>query len=169
MILGQVQVDLKAMNADMREREKRTMKRTRHHEAFELLQQDEQVRPLLITEAHLLGLPELVQRYLRYAQVVGKESIRVIRLKQTGFMRLQPGQKWLPMVAEQYFTTNPPAYLWHSTIKPFPLLSMSGTDWFSGDHAVMAICLYNSSLSSHWPTRMAQKLIRGRCYATCLR
>jgi hypothetical protein len=91
------------------------MKRTRHYEAFELLQQSEQVRPLLITEAHLLGLPEPVQRYLRYAQVIGKETIRAVRLKQKGFMRLQPGQKWLPMVAEQYFTTNPPrvSLAWH--------------------------------------------------------
>jgi hypothetical protein len=119
------------------------MKRTRHYEAFELLQQSEQVRPLLITEAHLLGLPEPVQRYLRYAQVIGKETIRAVRLKQKGFMRLQPGQKWLPMVAEQYFTTNPPTYLWHGTIKPFPLLSMSGTDRFSDGHGNMLIQLFS--------------------------
>jgi hypothetical protein len=119
------------------------MRRTRHNEAFELLPQDKQVPPVLITEAHLLILPEPVQRYLRYAHVVGKETIRTVRLKQTGFMRLQPNQKWLPMVAEQYFSTDPPSYLWHGTIQPFPLVSMSGTDRFSDGHGNMHIQLFS--------------------------
>ena len=117
------------------------MKRTIHNEALALLQQAEQVQLGLITEAQVLGLPEPAQRYLRYAQVVGKESIRTVRLKQQGFMRMQPGQKWLPMVAEQYVTTTPPAFLWHTKIQPFPLISISGTDRFSDGHGSMRIKL----------------------------
>jgi hypothetical protein len=63
------------------------MNRTMRNEARELLQQGQQARPILITEAHLLGLPEVVQRYLRYSQVVGKETIRSVRLKQIGKIR----------------------------------------------------------------------------------
>jgi hypothetical protein len=77
------------------------MKRTRHHEALALLQQSEQAQAMLITDAHLTGLPEPVQRYLRYAGVVGKAPIRTVRLKQHGWMRQQPGQKWMPLDAEQ--------------------------------------------------------------------
>ncbi len=117
------------------------MRSTIRNQALELLQHGEQAPPVLITEAHLIGLPEPTQRYLSYAQVVGKETIRTVRLKQKGFMRQQPGQKWLPLVAEQYFTTNPPAFLWHGTIHPFPLVSMSATDRFSDGHGNMLIKL----------------------------
>jgi hypothetical protein len=44
----------------MIERQESVMKRTRHDEASELLQQGEQIHPPLIMEAHLLGLPETV-------------------------------------------------------------------------------------------------------------
>ena len=119
------------------------MKRTIHHEAFELLQQGEQAQPGLITEAQHLSLPEVVQRYLSYAGVVGKAPIRTVRLKQQGVMTLQPGQKWFPFDAEQYFTTTPPAFLWHATIQPFPLVSISATDRFSDGHGSMRIKLWS--------------------------
>ena len=119
------------------------MKHTIHHEAFELLQQCEQAQPDPITEAKVLGLPEPMQRYLSYAQIVGKEPIRTVRLKQQGFMKQRPGQKWLPLVAEQYFTTAPPAFLWHATIRPFPLVSISATDQFSDGHGNMLIKLWS--------------------------
>ena len=117
------------------------MKHTIHLEAFELLQQGEQAQPDLITQAQVLGLPEVTQRYLSYAQVVGKEAIRSVRLKQQGFMRMQPGQKLLPIVAEQYYTTTPPAFLWHGTIQPFPLASISATDRFADGHGNMSVKL----------------------------
>lgn len=119
------------------------MSRTIRNEALTLLQQGEQAPPVLITDAHVLGLPEPVQRYLSYAHVVGKETIRTVRLKQQGSMRQQPGQKWLPLVAEQYFTTNPPAFLWHCTIQPFPLGSISATDRFSDGHGNMLVKLWS--------------------------
>ena len=117
------------------------MKHTIQNEAFELVQQTEQAKSGLITEAQVLGLPEPVQRYLNYAQVVGKDPIRTVRLTQQGFMRTQPGQKWLPMVAEQSFTIPPPAFLWHCTMRPFPLVWISATDRFSEGHGSMRIKL----------------------------
>src|SRR2546421_5096353 len=117
------------------------MKHTIQNEAFELVQQAEQAQPGLITQAKVMGLPEPVQRYLNYAQVVGKDPIHTVRLTQQGFMRTQPGQKWLPLVAEQFFTTTPPAFLWHCTMRPFPLVWVSATDRFSEGHGSMRIKL----------------------------
>jgi hypothetical protein len=51
----------------------KAMSSTIYNEAFKLLQQGEQAPPVLITDAHILGLPEPAQRYLRYAQVVGRD------------------------------------------------------------------------------------------------
>lgn len=117
------------------------MSRTIRNETRELLQHSQQARPALITEAQVRRLPAPVQRYLRYAQVVGKEPIRTVRLKQQGVMRTQPGQKWMPVVAEQYFTTQPPAFLWYATMRPFPLVWISGIDRFSDGHGSMRIKL----------------------------
>lgn len=117
------------------------MKQTIQNEVFEQVQQAEQARPGLITEAQVLGLPEPVQRYLKYARVVGKDPIRTVRLTQQGFMRTQPDQKWLPMVAEQAFTTTPPAFLWHCTMRPLPLVWITATDRFSEGHGSMRIKL----------------------------
>ena len=120
------------------------MRRTIHEDELALLQHSEQAQPGVISEAQVLGLPEPLQRYLRYAQVVDKEPIHAVRLKQQGFMRMQPGQKWLPMVAEQCFTTKPPAFLWHTTIRPFPLVSISAIDRFSNGHGNMRIKLWSA-------------------------
>ena len=118
-------------------RKQRAMNGTIQREALILLQHSEQAQPGLITQAQVLGLPEVAQRYLSYAGVVGKVPIRTVRLKQQGDVRTQPGQKWLPLVAEQYFTATPPAFLWHGTMGLFPLVSMSGTDRFTGGHGSM--------------------------------
>jgi hypothetical protein len=91
-----------------------------------------------------LGLPEQMQRYLRYAQVVGKAPIRTVRLTQDGVMRTQPGQKWLPFVAQQYFTTKPPAFLWHATMRFLPFVWVSATDQFSQGHGSMRIKLLSA-------------------------
>ena len=117
------------------------MTRTTHNDGLALLQQSEQAQPGLITQAQVLDLPDVMQRYLRYAGVVDKELIRTIRLKQHGFMRTQPGQKWMPLVAEQYFTTTTPAFLWNCTMRPFPLAWISATDRFTEGRGSMVIKL----------------------------
>src|SRR5579859_8122678 len=102
--------------------------------ALELWQQSEQTHPVLITDADVLRLPEAMQRYLRYVHVVGKEPIQTVRLKQRGSFRTYPGQKWLPMVAEEYFTTKPFAFLWCGKIQLVPLILISARDRFSDGH-----------------------------------
>jgi len=71
----------------------------------------------VVREEENVPLPEPVQRWLRHANVVGRDRIRTVRLKQKGFFRQSPHQPWMPFVAEQYYTTDPPAFLWHATIK----------------------------------------------------
>lgn len=119
----------------------RAMTRTTHNDGPALLQHSEQTQLGFITQAQMLDLPDVLQRYLNYAHVVGKEPIRTVRLRQKGFMRTQPSQKWMPLVAEQYFTTTPPAFLWSCTMQPFPLAWISATDQFTRGHGSMIIKL----------------------------
>ena len=60
------------------------MRNTIHHDGLDLVQYGEQAQPRVISEDQVLGLPEPLQRYLRYAQVVGKAPIRTVRLTQAG-------------------------------------------------------------------------------------
>jgi len=100
-----------------RERKQREMNRTTHNQARELLLQGQQEHPVLITQTHLLGLPEVVQRYLRYSQVVGKERIRTVRLKQLGKFRQNAQQPWMKLDAEEYYSVNPPGFVWVGTVR----------------------------------------------------
>src|SRR4051812_5752453 len=65
-----------------------------------------------ITEANLARLPEPVQRWLHYAQVVGTEHLFAVRLKQEGEFRLGEDRGWMSYTAEQYFTIDPPGFIW---------------------------------------------------------
>ena len=120
------------------------MRSTIHNDGLALLQHSEPPQPGLITQGQVMDLPEPMQQYLRYAGVVGKEPIRTVRLKQQGFMRQRPGQKWMPLAAEQYFTTKPQAFLWHCKMRPFPLMWVSATDRFSEGHGNMRIKLLSA-------------------------
>ena len=61
-----------------------------------------------ISKADLQGLPICVQKWLENSQVIGKERIKTVRLKQKGLLRTKEGQPWMPAEAEQYFTIDKP-------------------------------------------------------------
>ncbi|MGW8226150.1 MAG: DUF6544 family protein [Anaerolineales bacterium] len=71
----------------------------------------------LVTSEMLQNLPEPVQRYLNYTAVVGKPRIETVYLKQTGKFRQGLDRPWMPMSAEQWYTTNPPGFLWKAQFK----------------------------------------------------
>jgi len=99
-------------------------------EVRELFKEVEETGPEVISEADLEGLPEPVQKYLRYAQIVGKKRIGTVRLKQKGSIRTGEDQGWMPFTAEQYYTTDDPAFVWHATVKFFSLPLMKVRDRF---------------------------------------
>lgn len=97
-------------------------------EVGELLAAGGNARPTALTEDDLAGLPAPVQRWLRYSRVVGMERPATIRLKQVGQFRTGEGQAWMPFEAEQYFTTDPPGYIWSVTMQMAPLVTIRGRD-----------------------------------------
>ena len=77
-----------------------------------------------ISEAILDGLPEPVQRYLRYTGVIGKPFVRRVHLEQKGRMHLASGTPWVPVKAEQWYSVRPPGFVWYATlhIGPVPIV-----------------------------------------------
>jgi hypothetical protein len=89
-----------------------------------------------VRPADLDRLPEPVRRWLRYSQVVGTQRPATVRLQQEGDFQMN-GKGWLPFRAEQYFTTNPPGFLWKASIRMAPLVSVVGRDQYRAGEASM--------------------------------
>ena len=72
----------------------------------------------------LRDLPAPVQRYLRHAGVVGQPRVHTVRLKQAGRFRTGPDRAWMDFRAQQYYTVEPPGFLWDATfyIAGLPLM-----------------------------------------------
>ena len=93
--------------------------------------------PEVVTEDAIKDLPEPVRRYLRTSQIIGKDKIQTVILKQKGFMRMSEGRKWMPLEAEEYYTTDPPGFIWSGSIEFVPFLSVKARDMlFEGKGAM---------------------------------
>ncbi len=60
----------------------------------------------------LVGLPEPVQRYFRHVLPDQHPYINTVRLTHGGRFRTGPKKGWIAIKGEQYFTTNPPGFIW---------------------------------------------------------
>lgn len=67
----------------------------------------------LMTDADLLPLAEPVQRYLRFAGVVGQPRVHAFRIRMHGRMRNGRTASWMAFTAEQYNRVDRPARLFY--------------------------------------------------------
>ena len=99
-------------------------------EAKELFREGKEITPEIVTDEDIKGLPEPVQRYLKYTQIIGKEKTKIVRLKQGGYFRLKENQKWMPIKAEQYFNVDSVEFIWIAKVRIAPLVSIYAKDEF---------------------------------------
>jgi hypothetical protein len=71
----------------------------------------------LVTSDVLEGLPAPVQRYMAYTGVVGTPWIKTVRLKQVGKFRQGSDRPWMPLAAEEFYTTDPPSLTWNARFR----------------------------------------------------
>lgn len=93
--------------------------------------------PRLVTAEMLEHLPAPAQRYLNFTGVVGKPWIDTVRIKFAGKFRQGIDKPWMPMRAEQFYTTNPPGFLWQAQFKMAGLWLMRGQDLYKAGHGHM--------------------------------
>jgi hypothetical protein len=98
-------------------------------------------RSRLVTEADLVGLPEPVQRWLRWSNVVGTAYPVSVRLRQEGEFRMGQDRGWMPFTAEEYYATDPPGYVWKVTFRMAPLVTVRGRDRYAGGQASIVMRL----------------------------
>jgi hypothetical protein len=109
-----------------------TLERQIAHEIDALFAASRDVPPTVLAESDLAGLPAPVQRWLRTAQVVGKERPRTVRLQYDGEFRLGEDQGWMPFHSQTYYTTDPPALIWPVTMRMFRVVPVRGRDRYQG-------------------------------------
>ena len=90
--------------------------------------------PVVVTEDDLARLPKPVQRWLRWAQVAGTAIPATVHLEQTGRFRQSETGGWMPFTAEETYTTDPPGFVWKTSMQMFPLLSIIGRDQYANGH-----------------------------------
>lgn len=85
-------------------------------------------RAEVVRAEELATLPPPVRRWLERAGVVGRPRAVTIRLLQRGAMHTANDAPWMPVGAEQYFTTEDPGFVWWMESKLMHVLPMSGRD-----------------------------------------
>ena len=78
---------------------------------------------VVVTEEMIKNLPPPVQKYMMYSGVAGKDIPRTVRLRQTGRIRQSAESSWMKLEAEEYYSTNPPGFVWKAFLpgRRFPV------------------------------------------------
>lgn len=85
----------------------------------------------IVTQDDIAHLPVAVRRWLQSSGAVGKARTERVWLRQDFRLKLKPGQEqWHEAVAEQYFTTANPAFIWTIDLRMSPFISIKGRDKF---------------------------------------
>lgn len=93
----------------------------------------------IIKRSDLEGLPPVVQKWLEQSQVVGKERIVAVRLKQQVFMRTKEEGPWMPADVQQYFKVDDPGFIWQVKVNMAPLIYFTGKDKYEEGRGQMLI------------------------------
>lgn len=108
-------------------------------------QQPRKQKQVIVTEAMLQKFPAPVKRYLLYTGVIGKPIVQTVRLKQTGKIRKDAKQPWMNFEAKQYYSVNPPGFVWVAHMKFFGLPLVRVRDYYlegTGSILVKALSLF---------------------------
>jgi hypothetical protein len=113
----------------------RTFERRMTREIDSLLADVHRGVPATIATHDIERLPLSVQRWLRYSRVIGTTPPTTVRLRQQGDFDL--GRGWMPFDAQQYFTLDPPGFVWKASFRMAPMVSVVGRDQYRGGVASM--------------------------------
>lgn len=92
-----------------------------------------------ITEEEVLLLPDIIQNWLRKSHVIGKPMPASVHVIQKGSMRTDAHSDWMPFEAEQYFTIDPPGFVWNATIHTDKFIDIVGRDKYENGKGNMLI------------------------------
>jgi len=95
----------------------------------------------IVTKEMLSGLPPVVQKWLERSNVIGRQIIYNVHLKQIGEMQTALDGKWMPVKAEQWSKTEKPGFIWIADVKAAPGIHLAGRDRYENGEGHMLIKL----------------------------
>jgi hypothetical protein len=111
-----------------------------NQEIKNMITEANETESIIITKEMIQPLPTPVQKWLTNIELIGKETIQTVHFQQKGTMKLKPEQKeWTEAEAEQFVTTNKPAFIWMVKMKMFPLIDVFGRDRYVDGKSQMLI------------------------------
>jgi hypothetical protein len=93
----------------------------------------------IAANSEISALPAPVRPWIETSGAATRPRARTVRLRQRGDMRAALGAPWMPVVAEQYFTLDDPAFVWRVDATLFGFFPFAGRDSYSAGHGRMLI------------------------------
>ena len=97
-------------------------------------------KPEIITEKDLEHLPPIVQKYLNYVGVVGKEKVLNVKIKFEGKIRSNPNDGWMILTSEQYNFFDKPTRIFYIKARKMGIPAV-GIHLYKDEKAIMRIKL----------------------------
>jgi hypothetical protein len=97
-----------------------------------------------ITEKDISHLPENIKRWMRNSGVVGNKRVKIARLEEKGYMRLDPEKnKWVFASAKHQIGIFDPAFVWDVKAEMFPSIYIYGRDYYLEGNGGLEMRLMN--------------------------
>lgn len=93
----------------------------------------------LVTADELRKLPAPVAAWLERSGVVGRPRAATVHLHQRGEIRTKVDAPWMPARAVQYFSIDPPGFVWRVDATMMGTLPIAGRDRYVAGHGEMLI------------------------------
>lgn len=109
-----------------------------------ILENSKHIDQKIVTQEAILRLPLVVQKWLACSGVIGKKTILNVRLTQDLQLKMKEDQKvWNFAKADQYFTTQPPAFNWKIDMRMNSIINVVGRDKFENGSGEMSIRMFS--------------------------
>lgn len=92
-----------------------------------------------VTEDDLLGIPEPIQRWLRWSGALGRRRVSVLRMVHGGRFKAGPTRPWMPIHGEYVVTTRAPSFHWYGDMTLAPGLHAAAIDSYLAGEGRMQV------------------------------
>jgi hypothetical protein len=114
------------------------MKKIYKKAVLEALERTKDIKKEIITEEDIKHLPALVQKYLRFTGVMGKEKVINFRAEFKGGIRSNSNEKYMPLKSVQYNFMDKPTRLFYIVAKKSGIPA-KGVHLYIDEKAIMLI------------------------------
>jgi len=114
------------------------MKKLFNKEVQIALNRTKTIKPEILTEKDIQHLPPIIQKYLRYVGVIGKQKVINFRAEFEGGIRSNPGDSWMKLKSVQYNFVDKPTRIFYITAKRMGIPAY-GIHLYKNETAIMLI------------------------------